>query len=206
LVAIALVAIQLASAQPAPTTGAAGDIRPGAAIMLTRTDLKDDGARPLLVLVSFANLGDSPLYVTRMDNPNLQLVDEGGNPVGGKVLEDPRAPSKEWYMMKEGKSVLMRPVWRLDPKAGIVRVVPDALAGYPTPLPLGRYQLRLPMKALKAFSEKQVVRRTDVKHELWVEADARGSSVETAQNSVSFKSSGNGDNARKPREKAGEEG
>jgi hypothetical protein len=161
--------------------------------MLTRADQRDDSVRPLLVLVSFANLGDSPLYVARMDNPNLQLVDEAGNPVGGKVLATPGCPPREWYMMKDGNSVLMQPVWRLDPKAGIVRVIPDALACYPTPLPRGQYRLRLPMEALQAFSEKQVVRRTDVKHELWVEAHARGSSVETAQNSLSFKSSGNGD-------------
>jgi len=74
-------------------------------------------------------------------------------------------------MEKEGKRILMEPLWKLEGGCGVVAVFPDALELYHKHLARGRYTVH-PVVSASRYRDDSIVRREGLAYEYWAEAAA----------------------------------
>ena len=139
------------------------------------TFVKDEAVPCAFVIV---NRGTNTVYVAAISEPMVQLVDSSGREVPTGPLPTPPPPPPSHYMDRNGKRVLMQPVWELPPGGGRALVVSDALQHHHVNLSAGEYAFHSPIDCLPSYGAKHIVRRSGLNERLWVEA---GPVVDKAQ-------------------------
>lgn len=155
--------------QAEPDSGA-----PWPTVTVAINTFKSSFAKGEAVPCAFAimNCGTSTVYVATMVRPMIRLVDGNGRAVPTGPLPEPPPPPPSHYMERNGKRVLMQPVWELPPGGGKTLVVPDALRHHRDNVSSGEYTFHCPIDWLSSYSEEQIVIRPNLKERLWVEAGA----------------------------------
>lgn len=132
-------------------------------------------AEPVPLVIAIANAGPEPVYVSSFDRqtelPRIKVRDAEGKTVRGDPIPTPSKPPGDHYMEKEGKRVLMQPLWKLEGGGGVVIVIPDALKRYHKHVTTGTYTLH-PAVGASRYRTDSIVRREGLRYEYWAEAAA----------------------------------
>ena len=165
----------------------------GAPIMVAVNSPKQvyDVDEPVKLGLAVMNAGSFPLYVLKLQGVSFDVWDtDSGRKIVGDPLTKPAPPNPTHYYTVDGERVLMDPVVRLDARGGVAFVIDDALARYRNHLPPGSYRVGWSRGTMATYEQKDVMKRDDVPHPLWVKAGPTKSRLPYVCNMITLRITG----------------
>ena len=128
---------------------------------------------PVNIAVAVANFTDKPVYLPVRENEiffsDFDVKDINGVRITGRIVGDPNTmPPQHYYMNRDGKKILMSPVFEIPSKGLFLSIIPDVLKGYYQKLKSGQYYIE-PFSAGVMQEAPEVTFRPDFPEWLWVE-------------------------------------
>lgn len=146
---------------------------------------------PVVLGLAIMNTGSCPLYVPQPEGVSIQVWDAvSGHRIAGDPQPTPKPPDPTHYYEVEGERVLMNPIVRLAAGDGLILVIHDALARCRGRLEPGTYRVGLLGGTMAVYEEREIVRRDDVDHPLWVKAGPVKSRLRYVCNTITLRITG----------------